>query len=339
MKKKSGWIDRFRRRIAHHVGVDRRTDFYDLADLGPERRSARTGVVQFYSGVPNIGNYLPVLGIQEMLGTETDLWDVHDEEIDWTFVNQNYSWVIIGGAGLLTSAFEPFWEQFAMNCRLPFVIWGVGACFPDAEDDPGVSPSTARPVLEKAELVNLRDDITAEYYGFESAHVSPCPTVVYLENWKLRKQRGRPAVLYSSHTELVDDEEQEALYEVLKASPHSFAYTDNIERRLEGLEEIVDCYAQSSLVVTTRLHGAIIAYALQKPYIAVPRDDKVRAFQHLYGNGVVAESIADVRKLLNGSPEIQIGPVERDSVYRFGRHVEERMMDETNRPIGQGVGP
>ena len=90
-----GWIDQLKHRAAYHLGIDRRTDFYDLANLEPERRTARTEVVQFYSGVPNIGNYLPVLGIREILERETDLWDAHDSEIDWRFVNQNYSWAIM----------------------------------------------------------------------------------------------------------------------------------------------------------------------------------------------------------------------------------------------------
>lgn len=331
------WIDQLKHRAAYHLGIDRRTDFYDLANLEPERRTAQAEVIQFYSGVPNIGNYLPVLGIREILERETDLWDAHDSEIDWRFVNQNYSWAIIGGAGLLHSDFEAFWEQFAAHCRLPFVIWGVGACFPDTDDTPGVTASTARPVLEEAALVNFRDDITADHYDFDAAHVSPCPSVVFLEGWEVRKGGRASPVLYSSHTGLVEEREQAALYEVLEASPYTFEYTDNIERRLEGLEAIVDRYAKSSLVVTTRLHGAIIAYALRTPYIAVPRDDKVRAFQRLYGNGVLAESMEDVKRLLDGSPEIEIESVEHAAAHEFGHRVEERMADGKNRPQKIGL--
>jgi hypothetical protein len=332
----SGWIDRFKHRVAYHLGIDRRTDFHDLADVEPERRKAQANVIQFYSGVPNIGNYLPVLGIREMLEEGTDVWDAHDHEIDWTFVNRNYSWAIIGGAGLLHADFEVFWEQFATHCHIPFVVWGVGACFPDTDDTPGVAPSTARPALEDAALVNLRDDITADHYGLEKAHVSPCPTVVHLENWESKKTSRTSTVLYSSHTELVDEQEQTALYEVIEASPHAFEYTDNIEHRLEGLEAIVDRYAKSSLVVTTRLHGAIIAYVLQTPYIAVPRDDKVRAFHRLYGNGVLAESVEEVKRLLDDPPEIELGPIQLDAVYQFGRRVEECMTADKSQSRMQG---
>jgi polysaccharide pyruvyl transferase WcaK-like protein len=42
------------------------------------------------------------------------------------------------------------------------------------------------------------------------------------------------------------------------------------------------------------LHGAIIAYAFKRPYIAISFDPKVAAFNKLYGGGVC---IADVGQL------------------------------------------
>jgi polysaccharide pyruvyl transferase WcaK-like protein len=53
-------------------------------------------------------------------------------------------------------------------------------------------------------------------------------------------------------------------------------------------------YQKSDFVVTTRLHGAIIAYAFKRPYIAISYDPKIAAFHKQYGGGVC---ITDVNQL------------------------------------------
>ena len=106
------------------VGADRRVRFRDLARIPHERRQAATKILNFYSAVGNIGNYLPVLGIRKMLGCEPDTWNMHDRTIDFEFINRQYRCVVIGGAGLLDKGFEPFWSTFSRDCRLPTIIWG-----------------------------------------------------------------------------------------------------------------------------------------------------------------------------------------------------------------------
>ena len=90
----------------------------------PEDYVAKSQITQFVSTNDNIGNYMPVLAIQEMLGEETDCWNIH-RTIDWDFVNANYRFAVIGGAGLLHKTFTNFWSEFAMHCTVPYVIWGV----------------------------------------------------------------------------------------------------------------------------------------------------------------------------------------------------------------------
>ena len=58
--------------------------------------------------------------------------------------------------------------------------------------------------------------------------------------------------------------------------------TDNIQRRLLSLDDIVrGADGKSRLVGSTRLHGAIVAYGLRIPYVAIPRDEKIT--QRFYG--------------------------------------------------------
>ena len=142
------------------VGYDR-VRFRDPAAIPATERWQASAIINFYSTVHNIGNYLPVLGIRKMLNRGTDTWNMHDRSIDFHFVNRHYRCVIIAGAGLLDKRFEPFWCPFSRECRLPAVIWGVGLCSPDGVTDNGVDRKVFRAAAAKCALINFRDDRTA----------------------------------------------------------------------------------------------------------------------------------------------------------------------------------
>ena len=57
-------------------------------------------------------------------------------------------------------------------------------------------------------------------------------------------------------------------------------------------------YQDCDYVVTTRLHGAIIAYAFKRPYIAISFDPKITAFNKLYGGGVCISDLNQLERLL-----------------------------------------
>ena len=173
----------------------------------------------------------------------------------------------------------------------------------------------------KCALINLRDDFTADYYGIRKATISPCPTIAYLQEF-LPSRRSEPTeVLYASHEQLVSDDEKQAIRHELERSVGRVTFTDNIQRRLQGLNDILRfAYGRSRLVVTTRLHGAIIAYGLRIPYIALPRDEKIRAFHRLYGNGVSIENVARLPEAL-ATPIPCDKPVQYEQVHEFGRQV------------------
>jgi len=302
------------------IGYDRRILFRDLARITPSQRAANTRIINFYSAVGNIGNFTPVLGIRQMIGSEPDTWNIHDKSIDFDFINRHYACAIIGGAGLLDSGFDPFWEKFARHCTIPSVIWGVGMCAPDGAARKGVDRRVFATAVAKCDLVNVRDDLTAEHYGLTSASITPCPTIVYVEQFLgARKHTGR--VLYSSHEELVPRAERDAIYSGLIETAGRIEFTDNIQRPLWGLQDIIRFgYCRSSLVVTTRLHGAIIAYGLGIPYVALARDDKLRAFHRNYGNGVVTDTIEDLKRAL-GERVDQPRRGQYEEVRRFARQV------------------
>lgn len=317
-----GWLERL-------VGLDRRCRFHDLARVAPAHRRACSPVIEFYSSSNNIGNFTPVLGIQRMLGLAPDTWTMHDRALDFDFVNRNYACAIIGGAGLLHGAFQPFWEAFAERCRIPVIIWGVGVCLPDGEES-AVDRETVRRIAARCDLINIRDELTRDYYGLAQADISACPTLAYLEPLRslVRPEPGR--VLYSSHEEMVRGEETRRFVETARKACRELVFTDNIQRKREGVEDIIRRhYCRSELVVTTRLHGAIIAHGLGIPYVAVARDAKVRDFVRLYGNGACVETDEQLgAALAAGRPAIdRTGALE--AVLAFGRRARAWVHDRT----------
>ena len=300
------------------LGYDRRVRFRDLANIPPEQRRASTRVINFYSAVNNIGNYLPLLGIRAMLHCDPDTWNIHNRSLDFDFINQNYDAVIIGGAGLLDKGFEPFWDKFARECTLPTAIWGVGICAPDSAAVVGVDRGIIAQAVDKCQLVNVRDNLTAEHYRLRNAEITPCPTLAYLDDYFGQRSPRRHTVLYSSHEELVEKSERERIRAELERLVGPVRFTDNIQRPLRGLDDIIRfAYGRSRLVVTTRLHGAIIAYGLGIPYIALARDDKIRAFNRMCGNGVLVERAEELPTLLTARIDCK-QRVQLHEVHEFG---------------------
>lgn len=298
---------------------DRRVTFRSLDRITSRRRTAHTAGIQFYSGHPNIGNYLPVLGIHRMLGHALDAWNIHHRPIDFAFVNKNYNYAVIGGAGLLHAVFEPFWKSFAEECRVPYVVWGVGGCFPDAPPLQAVPPEIARPVLQAAELVNLRDVKTADFYDVPTARISACPTVIYLRDLRTKRRPEAGLAVFSSHEPLVGALASKETAIRLQKLFQEVRVTDNVQSRTVGLQDIVArFYLPSEVVVTTRLHGAIIAYGLNIPYVAIARDEKVRDFHRLYRNGIVIETLDQLEDAILGSKSVDTSSIAYEPVERFG---------------------
>ena len=81
------------------------------------------------------------------------------------------------------------------------------------------------------------------------------------------------------HGKLVAESEHDVIRRQLKQCVGVVRVTDNIQRRLLSLDDIVrGADGKSRLVVSTRLHGAIIAYGLRIPYVAILRDEKTGRF-------------------------------------------------------------
>ena len=289
----------------------------------PELYVPSSTITQFVSTNDNIGNYMPVLAIQEMLGEATDCWNIH-RKIDWDFLNNNYRFAVIGGAGLLHKTFSNFWGEFDQNCKLPFVIWGVGVCQVDAQTDPTFcSPELVIPVFERAQAINVRDELTAKLYSGTRTDVdiTACPTVFYLR--KIAKRGTAKNATLVIHPDLVSETDHAKARTTLELAGFNVLVTDNVQTQQQGLADIIDSmYSTSTLVVTSRLHGAITAYALGIPYVALAGDEKLREFARLYGGGESIDDVAELDEAIRRLPSPQNRPA-LDQIESFGARVRE----------------
>ncbi|MDH7598388.1 MAG: polysaccharide pyruvyl transferase family protein [Sedimentisphaerales bacterium] len=320
VKKTKDWIST----ILDHYRPAR---FYDLSRIPAGRRIARSKVIQFYSAVNNIGNYTPVLGIRRLIQHQPDTWNVHDRAIDFDFVNRHYTHAIIGGGGLLHPVFEPFWRRFHRECRLATAVWGIGLCLPNGSDGWSVAGREAvRAVMGRADLVNVRDAWTAEYFGLDQADIGPCPTIAYLLDFMPCKDPGGYC-LFSWHDQIVSSEQAKAFLKSLRGSSrYKIKSTNNKQYPGRGVHRIVKgWYCSADMVVTTRLHGAIIAYGLGIPYVAIPVDRKITEFYRMYGNGIIVEpdDLDQVQHVEDLIGAIRMTQIRMEDVLRFGRKVKE----------------
>jgi hypothetical protein len=274
-----------------------RNSLTTLNDISKGQRVVKSKTLQFYSANRNIGNYLPVLAIHQMLDQELDVWNIHKSPVDWEFVHENYDHVIVGGAGLLHSVFEKFWVDLEKNCKLPIIIWGIGVCLPDNDSVKGVPKEVVQSVFSRAVYANVRDELTRDFYSLApEISITACPTLVHVDNnFTVASKNGQGKdILHSSHVDLEPTSTTPEIKQIITAAGFNYNFTENIETKEYPLKNILKMYQKCDFVVTTRLHGAIIAYAFKRPYIAISYDPKIAAFHKLYGGGVC---ITDVEQL------------------------------------------
>ncbi len=311
------------RKIKNLFGVSGLTK---LNDISKGERVVKSKILQFYSANRNIGNYTPVLGIHQMLDQELDVWNIHKSPVDWEFVHKNYEQVIVGGAGLLHSVFEKFWIDLDKNCKLPIIIWGIGVCLPDNDSVKGVPKQVVQSVFSRAVYANVRDELTRDFYQLPAdISLTACPTLVHVaNNFKVEAKAGvGKTILHSSHVDLEPTSNTPEIKKIIESAGYKYYFTENIETKELSLKRILNMYQDCDYVVTTRLHGAIIAYAFKRPYIAISFDPKVAAFHKLYGGGVCITSVDQLAQTLNDDQFKVLGQYESElaKIKQFGERI------------------
>src|SRR4029078_5716477 len=130
----------------------------------------------------------------------------------------------------LSKRSEHFYRDFLKGCKIPVIIWGVGMCLPQGNTKimEGIDKNVARELESRCDLINVRDDLTAHYYDFKNADVSPCPTVVYVQKFRHLVNKNSNTVIYSSHDHLVPEAQNTAIISIITQHVQSVKIMHNL---------------------------------------------------------------------------------------------------------------
>lgn len=246
-----------------------------------------------YANQSNVGDWLSAKGIQSLLAPLA----VTEHFCDQPFVPATLAalehagpedFIIIGGGGLFMDYFAAFWEGFRpIAGRVPFLIWGAGAC--DMKRERTHAPlKLVQEIVRRSRLCVVRDELTREQLS--GCGVPPpvaCPTFNALAT--IGGEQG--LLLHSDNYDNVGAEIYERMVAVGEAfaarTGRSYRQTNNLipAGHRGELQKTIDLYGAADLILTSRLHGCIIGLALARPVLAVSGDHKVESFMRAAGLG------------------------------------------------------
>jgi polysaccharide pyruvyl transferase WcaK-like protein len=244
-----------------------------------------------YANQSNVGDWLSARGIQSLLAPRK----VREHFCDEPFVPETIAalerataedFIIIGGGGLFMEYFVPFWEKFApVARRVPFAIWGVGAC--DLKRERSLPPANLMTeIVQQSRLCVVRDELTREFLS--GCRLPPpviCPTVVAVPPVASEAKR----VLHVDHYDNVGAK----IFEQMETVAQDFAKrTGRSYRKINNLisaghngqfRDVLEAYVSADVILSSRLHGCIIALAMGRRVLVVSGDNKVEGFMHAAG--------------------------------------------------------
>jgi polysaccharide pyruvyl transferase WcaK-like protein len=136
---------------------------------------------------------------------------------------------------------------------------------------------------------------------------------------------------------------------VAEATGRTYRETSNrFENGEAGLEQTLRAYERSDLVLSSRLHGCVMAFAMGRPALAVSGDGKIDSFMRAAGLDaylVDHHDLSDLAQRLLALPE-QVVPrkfVDRERTANLGIAGRVRALTITphsdRRRLGSVVGP
>ncbi len=253
-------------------------------------------VQHVFANRSNVGDWLSARGIQRLLREVEPGLVVEEHLCDQPFVKATLAGlaaapaedlVVIGGGGLFMDYFEPFWRGFEpLAERRRFVIWGAG--YVDLKAVPSrPGRDLVRRIVARAEIAVVRDDLTRDLLG-PDLHLPapvPCPSLAAIS----AQGSAATGLLHVNNYTTVGAE----AYAVMRSVGGAFAeqtgrvYRETNNRIEPGREAeltaVLERYRRSDLVLSSALHGCVIAVAMGRPVLAVSGDRKIEAFMEAMG--------------------------------------------------------
>ena len=190
--------------------------------------------------------------------------------------------VFVGGGGVLQECFDPFWRGL-VELDVPLVLYGVGAndAWPNRRATNGAL--LAR-IAGTSVAMHVRDEYTRRLLAEHTQTpitVGICPSVNYLADRATRLASKRTHLLHAVHD--VDLRfagiDPGRLRAQLRAVARDIGLIyDEVDHMSGVSRRLLERYSRAALVVSSRLHGAIFAYAMRKPCLAIDCDRKMGGF-------------------------------------------------------------
>ncbi len=282
---------RYRKYVAPHLDLHGSLPLYLARKARNRRLLGRSHVVYLYAGRGNVGDYLSHLGVREVVrlpGLELFAGRPGSRELERTLTDprfrERYRVLVIGGGGLFQGCFNDFWRT-VLASGLPYVVFGVGANKLGGQRSV-TDASLLADIVRGAAYVQVRDTLTREAIMSsgvgEEIPLGLCPATsyVYPRYW-LEDRSSRATLLHVVHPSDLRMAQGDLgrIRENLRAQAQrlelSYMEEDNMSPRLEA---VLKRYAGARLVVSSRLHGCIISYAMGIPFVPLRCDEKIEAF-------------------------------------------------------------
>lgn len=239
----------------------------------------------------NIGDWLSAIGIQQLLGAHVVTEHLCDEPFVPATIAalsqaSSNDVVIFGGGGLFMDYFQPFWESVATRAsHVPYCIWGAGYC--ELKREPSrPSVELMQGIAARAKLCVLRDELSRQVLApVHLPHPVACPSLVAVEQ---TTEAGHAVLHVDNYSTAGAD-----VYDAMEASGRAFATATSrpfrqTNNRVEAgnraaLAKTLGLYASSDVVLSSALHGCIIAVAMGRKVLAVSGDWKIEEFMNAAG--------------------------------------------------------
>ena len=230
-----------------------------------------------YANQSNVGDWLSARGIQALLAPRAVTEHFCDEPFVPATLGQLMraradDFIVIGGGGLFMDYFVPFWEGFLpIAARVPFALWGVGCC--DMKQEKTRPPlALISAIVKQSRLCVVRDQLTRDLLG--ASHLPPpvpCPTL----NAVAATGGAQNRLLHVDHFDNVGadifSEMGRVAEEFAQRTGRSYRQSNNLlpAGNKGAMQTLLELYASADLVLTSRLHGCIIALATGRRVLAV----------------------------------------------------------------------
>jgi hypothetical protein len=289
--------------------------FFLKQKLQRRRKIKSSPVVYVYANKRNVGDYISHLGLKEIVGVDgpslfcSPVWLAEFKEYIKILQRHNHdALLVIGGGGLLQPVFEPFWEV-VLSSGLRFSAHGIGVNRMTGRGE--LNKSLFEKIGKNAEHLGVRDLYTKEMFeknGMKTSTLTACPSINYLypRYWK-KAASSKSVLLHLIHPS-----------DVRLAGANLLTISENLKKIAFdlGLQyqehtnmdsshvRMLNRVRQSTVIVSSRLHGCIMGYGMGIPFLPLLCDEKISEFLNTHTNvkGIAvkrAENIALLKERVN----------------------------------------